>query len=111
MARCRRGLRPANSVSAAPSIGISTGSGVSTDAELIASPPVPGQRIEFVRRVGVASPGRVAGRSSVDVRAAIRSGELAQTRVSSGSSLDFLGGGQPIRAVGQRQHERGDAHA
>ena len=54
MARCSRGLRPANIVAAAPSNGISTGSGVNTDGGAHRDPSRPGQRVQFVGFVGVA---------------------------------------------------------
>ena len=85
MARCSRGLRPANNVSAAPSIGISTGSGINADAVLMRDPPSllacpssralqPRQRIQFIRRVGVLL--QVGFRPVVLQRGAVPSGEL-----------------------------------
>src|SRR4051794_35323067 len=65
MERCSRGVRPANSVTAAARVGIRTGSGVRIAAVLMRDPAsllagcssgtlVPGQRVQFVGRVGVA---------------------------------------------------------
>ena len=110
IARCSRGLRPANNVTAAARVRDQDGK----------------RRQAPQRELLIASPRARAGASSSSGSSVSAYDSVAPSRSSSTAPADFsersrdagvlgivadlLGSRQPIRAVGQRQHERGDAH-
>src|SRR3981189_1175174 len=113
MARCNRGLRPANNVSAAPTNGISTGSGVNTAAMFMRDPPslLAGQSWRTLlswQRVELVGQGGGAGRLWVRPVLIERGGALGRQLRDPGVLwvvADFLGRVQPERAVGQTKND------